>query len=279
MLFSEAIASQTSSAKLQFFASDVDPDAVAAAREGLYPATIEADVSAERLARFFVKEDDGYRVLPELRASVVFTVQDVLADPPFSRLDLVTCRNLLIYLRPEAQAKVISLFHFALRPGGILVLGSAETVGAMEGRFEVVSKTARIYRHVGRSRPGEFGFLVGNGDAARGRTSAGQGRTPAAQTDLEALGRRLLLDSYAPAAILINQRYECLFLFGPTDRYLRVAPGRPRTTCWRWRGRRCGPSCALPSSARGRRRRASRCPAGGWCATASRWRSAWRCSR
>jgi two-component system CheB/CheR fusion protein len=227
MLFREAIASQKSQAKLQFFASDVDPDAVAAARDGLYPATIETDVSAERLARFFVKEDDGYRVLPELRASVVFTVQDVLADPPFSRIDLVTCRNLLIYLRPEAQAKVISLFHFALRPGGILVLGSAETIGAIEGRFEVISKTARIYRHVGRSRPGEFGFLVGNGDAARGRASAAQGRTPAAQTDLETLGRRVLLDSYAPAAILINLRHECLFLFGPTDRYLRVAPGPP----------------------------------------------------
>ena len=78
--------------------------------------------------------------MPELRASVVFTVQDVLADPPFSRLDLVSCRNLLIYLRPEAQAKVISLFHFALREGGILLLGSAETVGAIEGRFEVISK-------------------------------------------------------------------------------------------------------------------------------------------
>jgi two-component system CheB/CheR fusion protein len=227
MLFREAIVSQKSPAKLQFFASDVDPDAVARAREGLYPAAIAADVSAERLARFFVKEDDGYRVLPELRASVVFTVQDVLADPPFSRLDLVTCRNLLIYLRPEAQAKVISLFHFALRPGGILVLGSAETVGAVEGRFEVISKPARIYRHVGRSRPGEFGFLMGVGAAARGRAPAGQGRAPAAQTDLAALGRRLLLDNYAPAAILINQRHECLFLFGATERYLRIAPGPP----------------------------------------------------
>jgi two-component system CheB/CheR fusion protein len=226
MLFREAIASQKSSAKLQFFASDVDPDAVARAREGLYPATIEAEVSAERLDRFFVKEDHGYRVLPELRASVVFTVQDVLADPPFSRLDLVTCRNLLIYLRPEAQAKVISLFHFALRPGGILVLGSAETIGAAEGRFEVIAKAARIYRHIGRSRPGEFGFLMGVGDTPRSHT-AGQGRTAAPQTDLATLGRRLLLETYAPAAVLINQRQECLFLFGATDRYLRVAPGAP----------------------------------------------------
>ena len=97
----------------------------------------------------------------------MFTVQDVLADPPFSRLDLVSCRNLLIYLRPEAQAKVISLFHFALREGGILLLGSSETVGDVEGRFDVISKSERLYRHIGRSRPGEFGLLTSAGDGVR----------------------------------------------------------------------------------------------------------------
>ena len=122
MLFCEALAAAKRNIKLQVFASDVDPEAVAAAREGLYPESIEADVSAERLARFFSKDDHGYRVLPELRATVVFTVQDVLTDPPFSRLDLVSCRNLLIYLRPEAQAKVLSVFHYALRDSGILLL-------------------------------------------------------------------------------------------------------------------------------------------------------------
>ncbi|MGP0003216.1 MAG: chemotaxis protein CheB, partial [Acetobacteraceae bacterium] len=104
MLFREQIAAAERDIKLQVFASDVDADAVASAREGFYPETIETDVSQARLARFFSKEDHGYRVLPELRAAVVFTVQNVLADPPFSRLDLVSCRNLLIYLRPEAQA-------------------------------------------------------------------------------------------------------------------------------------------------------------------------------
>ena len=94
----------------------------------------------ERLTRFFSKDDHGYRILPELRATIVFAVQDVLTDPPFSRLDLVSCRNLLIYLRPEAQEKVISFFHFALREGGILLLGSAETIGSSKGRFEVISK-------------------------------------------------------------------------------------------------------------------------------------------
>ena len=129
MLFLEEIAAAKRNIKLQVFASDVDEDAVVLAREGRYPEAIAADVSPARLARFFAQEDHSYRVLPELRGTVVFTAQDVLADPPFSRLDLISCRNLLIYLRPEAQEKVLLLFHFALRDGGILMLGSSETVG------------------------------------------------------------------------------------------------------------------------------------------------------
>ena len=158
MLFREQIAAAQRNVKLQVFASDVDPDAVASAREGRYPETIEADVSPARLARFFTKEGHSYVVSPELRATVVFTVQDVLADPPFSRLDLVSCRNLLIYLRPEAQARIVALFHFALREGGILLLGSSETAGNVDGRFELISKAERLYRHIGRSRPGDLGF-------------------------------------------------------------------------------------------------------------------------
>ena len=184
-------------------------------------------MSAARLARFFTKEDHSYRVSPELRAAVVFTVQDVLADPPFSRLDLVSCRNLLIYLRPEAQAKVLSLFHFALREGGILLLGSSETVGNADGRFEVISKPERLYRHIGRSRPGELGFLMSAGDGVRARARPGQGQRPRARAALADLCRRLVMETYAPAAVLINRKHECLYSLGPTDRYLRVAPGHP----------------------------------------------------
>ena len=158
MLFLEEITATQRNLKLQIFASDIDPDAVAGAREGLYPETIEADVSAPRLARFFVKEDQGYRISSDLRASVIFTVQDLLTDPPFSRIDMVSCRNLLIYLRPEAQAKVLSLFHFALRDGGLLLLGGSETAGGDDSRFEVISKHERLYRHIGRGRSGEAGL-------------------------------------------------------------------------------------------------------------------------
>ncbi len=227
MLFREQIAAAKQDIKLQILASDVDPEAIAVAREGFYPETIEADVSPARLARFFSKEDHGYRILPELRATVVFTVQDVLADPPFSRLDLVSCRNLLIYLRPEAQSKIISLFHFALREGGILLLGNSETIGDAADRFEVISKSERVYRHIGRARPGDLGFSIGTGDAARIPARPGHASAPSRQAALAELCRRMVMEAFAPAAILINRKHECLYFLGPTHRYLRVAPGHP----------------------------------------------------
>ncbi len=227
MLFCEAITAAKLNVKLQVFASDVDPDAVAAAREGLYPDTITADVSSARLSRFFVKEEHGYRISPELRAVVVFTVQDVLADPPFSRLDMVSCRNLLIYLRPEAQAKVISLFHFALREGGILLLGTAETIGSIDGKFEPLAKPERLYRHIGRARAGELGLMLASSDGSRLLARPGPGQVPSRDAVLAKLCRRLVLETYAPAAVLTTRTYEYLYSLGPIGRYLRVAPGSP----------------------------------------------------
>ncbi len=227
MIFAEAIEAAERTIKLCVFASDVDPDAVATAREGRYPDTIAADVSPERLARFFVKADHGYTIVPELRANVIFNVQDLLIDPPFSKLDMVSCRNLLIYLGPDAQAKVIALFHFALRQGGILLLGSSETVGQANGQFETVAKSQRIYRRIGKSRPGALLFSAADGNSRPMLSSANQTQIPARQTALADLCRRLVLESYAPAAVLINRKYECLYSIGPTDRYLRVAPGYP----------------------------------------------------
>ncbi len=206
ILFREEIDAAKRAIKLQVFASDVDADAISSAREGVYPDTIRQDVSAERLARFFSKEDLGYRVLPELRAAVVFTVQDVLADPPFSRLDMVSCRNLLIYLAHEAQVKLLSLFHFALREGGILLIGNAETVGHIEGRFEVLSKSEHLYRRVGRSRHQEFAFSGNYGEGQRVVLRPGQGQGAPRQAALAELCQRLVMENYAPAALLINRR-------------------------------------------------------------------------
>ena len=226
MLFLEAIASAKRNVKLQVFASDADSDAIAAARNGLYPEAIRKDVSAARLERFFTREDHGYRVTRELREAVVFTTQDLLADAPFSRLDMVSCRNVLIYLRPEVQEKVLSLFHFALREGGILVLGVSEATGGFGGRFEPISKKHRIFRHLGPSRPGEVAFPIAPGAGARTTTSSVHGHRPAApRSSAGDLARQALLDAYAPASVLINARHEGLYYFGPIDRYLKVAPG------------------------------------------------------
>src|SRR4029077_11323299 len=227
MLFLEEIAAAKRNIKLQVFASDIDEEAVALAREGRYSESIAADVSRARLARFFTQEEHSYRVVPELREVGVFTVQDVLADPPFSRLDLISCRNLLIYLRPEAQEKVLLLFHFALREGGVLMLGSSETVGSLDDRFEPISKAQRIYRQIGHSRPGDIDFPIGPG--GRARPLWPERTHPAAPPGISArdLTQRLLLETYAPASVLINRKYECLYYSGSTDRYLQVAAGEP----------------------------------------------------
>ncbi len=227
MLFLEELAKTGRPLKLQVFASDVDADAVSLARSGLYPEAIEADVSPARLARFFAKEDHSYRVVPALREVVVFTVQDVLADPPFSHLDLVSCRNLLIYLRPEAQEKVLLLFHFALRDTGILILGGSETVGNLSDRFEPISKTQRIYRHIGRPLPGEVDFPIVGGTSVQvlGPPEAQKRLAPGVR--LGDVAQSVLLDTYAPASVLINRKYEALYYVGPTDRYLRVVAGEP----------------------------------------------------
>nr|WP_321984056.1 chemotaxis protein CheB [uncultured Lichenicoccus sp.] len=227
MLFNEAMATTGADLKIQIFASDVDAEAIASARDGLYPDAIEASVSEHRLERFFVREPHGYRIKPELRASVVFTVQDLLSDPPFSRLDFISCRNLLIYLLPEAQAKVLRLFHFALRPGGLLLLGSSETAGLVSGRFEIVSQAERIYRHIGRSPPGELASALRSGEITRPLALSRPMPPLSRQATFAELCRQQVTENYAPAAVLINGRNECLHFLGPTDHYLQVSPGRP----------------------------------------------------
>jgi two-component system CheB/CheR fusion protein len=227
MLLLEALATGQRNIRLQIFATDVDAEAVAVAREGLYPPTIEADVSPERLARFFVREETGYRATRELRSPIVFSVHDLVSDAPFSRLDLVCCRNLLIYLRPEVQRKVVGLFHFALGQGAILVLGGSETVGTAGDHFEAISKKLRIYRHIGRSRPGDVELPLGRGEAAR--TLWARPPPPAAGTGTGAgigdFARRLLLETHAPASILVGRRHQGVYYFGPTDLYLRMPSG------------------------------------------------------
>ncbi|MET3900930.1 two-component system CheB/CheR fusion protein [Devosia sp. UYZn731] len=227
MLLKEAIDASGRDIPVQIFASDADEDAVATARLGTYDDTIAQTMAPERLARFFIQEGSSYRVLPELRSMVAFSVQNVLSDPPFSKLDLISCRNLLIYLSPESQAKVMSVFHFALRAGGVLLLGSAETAGNAPGQFELISKPEKLYRQIGPIRHGDIGVTI------KTKAASSVSKQPmigmARQISLSDLCRRLVMDSYAPAAALIDAGNGCVFSMGPTDRYLRIAPGYPTT--------------------------------------------------
>jgi two-component system CheB/CheR fusion protein len=223
MLCIEALEAAGSRAGLQVFASDIDADAVATAREGFYPADIAGAVSPARLARFFEAEAGGWRVRPELRDVIVFTVADLLSDPPFSRIDLLSCRNVLIYLEPEAQRRVIALCAFSLRQGGLLLLGAAETPGPADGSFEVAHKDARLWRCVGPGRPGDLRVAAGARIAKPVETYP----QPSRRTSLAELCRRVVLENYAPAAVLLNRRFDCVYLLGPTERYLSVTQGHP----------------------------------------------------
>jgi two-component system CheB/CheR fusion protein len=224
MLLLERIEAEAVPIKLQIFATDIDAQAVMAAREGLYSTAIEKEVSAARRARFFTRDEHGYRVSAVLRACVVFAVQDVLSDPPFSKLNMVSCRNLLIYLQPEAQAKVIAVFNFSLRAGGFLLLGAAETIAAPDRRFAQISKAARLYRKLG---PGAEAAPAGPEVADFLRLPP---RLPAKAklADIGETCRRLVLERYAPAAVVVSARLECVYHLGPTDAFLR-APAGPAT--------------------------------------------------
>ncbi|MCA3264141.1 MAG: response regulator [Telmatospirillum sp.] len=227
ILFQEAIERAQSGARLCIFASDVDPVEIARARDGVYPASIKGDVTPERLARFFVKEGDGYRIGSDIRAHVVFSVQNLLVDPPFSRLDFVSCRNLLIYLKPAAQAKILSVFAFALRKGGYLLLGSSETIGDGEGAFKTVSKAARIFRRAGARRPSDLAAMLalpaGSHAVALDAPSIASSR----QERLAQLCQAAILADCAPGAALVDANFSVLYTLGPAERYLRVPPGPP----------------------------------------------------
>jgi two-component system, chemotaxis family, CheB/CheR fusion protein len=226
ILFFEEFAEQKRAAKLQIFASDVSAEALDFARTGIYPDSIRADVSEERLQRFFTSQDQQHQVSRELREAIVFTAHDLLADPPFSRLDLVSCRNLLIYLQPEEQRKVLSVFHFSLHEGGYLFLGASETIGQLAEYFEPVAAELRIFRRAGHARPEQV-VAADLGERVRALWPRIVGRVERRHPDLAEIAQRALLDNYAPTAMLVDRTYRTFFVWGPTDFYLRVAHGEP----------------------------------------------------
>jgi two-component system CheB/CheR fusion protein len=210
---------------LQVFATDLDKDAIDKARQGIYPENISADVSPEQMRRFFTKEERGCRVTTEIREMVIFAPQSLIVDPPFTKLDILSCRNLLIYLAPEMQKKLIPLFHYSLTPGGILFLGSAETIGAFTDLFAPLNSKLRIFRRTEsttRAEPIEFP------PSFAPPLSAGTDAHPETKTppSLQALADRLVLERYSPPAVLVDDRGNILYVSGRTGRYLEPAAGK-----------------------------------------------------
>jgi two-component system CheB/CheR fusion protein len=227
VVFKEAIAKFKSTKKfrLNVFATDLDQDAIDKARHGFYPANIAADVSAERLKRFFTKVDSGYRVSAEIREMLVFAPHSLIMDAPFTKLDVLSCRNVLIYLAPEMQKKLIPLFHYSLSPGGILLLGSAETVGAFTDLFASLGGKTRLYRRtesLTRTEPMEFPSSFAP-PMPPGISGAPETR---ATLSLQSLADLLILERYSPPAVLVNDKGNILYVCGRTGKYLEPAAGK-----------------------------------------------------
>ena len=232
MVLQEAAEAADMSIGANIFATDLDDRAIDAARRGVFSPEAVSDVPERRLKRFFVEESGRYRVLPAIREMLVFAVQDITGDPPFSKLDVVCCRNLLIYLKPDAQRTVLNRIRYGLKPGGILMLGSSESIGPLSGSFETLDKTHRIYR------------LKENGDAkdpaaqrtvvwSRATRAAGSGMSPARGAEdrdafhIKQATERFLLDIASPA-VLVNANGDALYFHGRTGGYFQPAPGPAR---------------------------------------------------
>jgi two-component system CheB/CheR fusion protein len=227
MVFKEAIGKlkPAKNLTLNVFATDLDKDAIDKARAGVYPTNITADVSPERLSRFFAKVEHGYRVAAEIREMVVFAPQSLIMDPPFTKLDFLSCRNLMIYLTAEMQKKLIPLFHYSLRPGGILFLGSAETVGGFTDLFESLGRKTRLYRRTETATPAE---PIDFPSAFTRRLPAGtetplEMKTP---LSLQSFADKLVLDHYSAPAVLVNDKGNILYVSGRTGDYLEPAAGK-----------------------------------------------------
>lgn len=224
--FREAIAQHKPAGRfsLKIFATDIDADAIARARQGHYPAAIAAEVSAERLARFFVAEENGYQVGKEIREMVVFAPQNVIQDPPFTKLDLLLCRNVQIYFGPELQKKLLPLFHYSLAPGGVLFLGTSETLGEATDLFTALDARARIFwRNDVPSPTPDLDFPIHR--PAPTAVDA-QDPSPPPATSLQSLADQLLVRQFAPAAVLVNDRGDIVYINGRTGRFLEPAAGK-----------------------------------------------------
>jgi len=234
ILLQERMAMLKQSCNVQIFASDIDRQAIATARAGLYPASIEADLSPERLARYFTIEHDGssYRIHKNIREMVIFSEQNAIKDPPFSRLNLISCRNILIYMGKELQKKLIPLFHSALSPDGFLFLGTSETIGDFNDLFVTLDRKLKLYQrkeHFHGARRSDWGrFSPPYSTMGATRALVADTTTVPGKLSLRELTERMFLRNLAPTGALINGNGDILYLHGRTGMYLEPATGEVR---------------------------------------------------
>jgi len=226
ILLREEVTAAGKNNAVQVFATDIDAEALELARQGFYPESIEQDVAPERLKRFFLRRDNGYQVRESLRKSVVFALHNLITDPPFSKMDLVSCRNLLIYLNVEAQSKIMPLFNFALNPGGYLFLGKSEGAGQQTDLFEIVSKKARIFHRLIPARPValETPILPGRITVPPSVVS------PVFKPPVAALAnmtREAILNHFAASVVLVDRKGHILQFHGQTGKYLNMPMAEP----------------------------------------------------
>jgi two-component system CheB/CheR fusion protein len=230
MVFREVAALQSAPEAwtLQIFATDLSADAIAVARSGHFSAKIADDLAPERLSRFFTAEGGRFLIAKEIRDMVLFAQHDVIFDPPFTRLDILSCRNLMIYFNAALQQRLLPLFHYALRPGGVLVLGGAETVGQSSSLFVPLAFKSRIYqRGDGAAGAGYVDFPVNRGPSWRAAAQESSVSQPASRLPiLQSLADTVLLQEFSPPAVLVNEKGDVLYISGRTGKYLEPAAGK-----------------------------------------------------
>lgn len=213
---------------VQIFATDLDERAIDVARAGLYPEGVSADVSVERLKTFFSRQDGAYRIHKSIRDTIVFAQQNVISDPPFTRLDLIVCRNVLIYLDAGVQQHVLPNFHYALRPGGLLFLGSAEAVGEASDLFEVINGKYKILRRKDITKPVHPMITHTTIRRTPGEPVEPEDRSPRAQLQFSKRVEQLLLDRFVPCSILVDERGTVMHVQGRSGMFLEPEQGPPR---------------------------------------------------
>jgi two-component system CheB/CheR fusion protein len=227
MVFNEAIEKEKhqNDISLQIFATDLDKDAIDAARRGAFTENISANVSPTRLSRFFVKIEEGYRIKTEIREMIVFAKHNIIMHAPFTKIDIISCRNMLIYLEPDLQKKIFELFSYSLNPNGIMVLGNSESLGTQNHLFSTVDAKLKIFKHSSNTQVAE----LSNFPSSFSLTSSTHIENEAPQKsykNIQSLADQFLLQQFSPPGVLVNENGDIIYISGRTGKYLEPSVGK-----------------------------------------------------